>query len=99
MRRRAFTLVELLVVIGIIAVLIGVLLPALSAARKQANTIKCLAHLRQIGIAFRLYANDNHDYWPVARQDYPDRGGTKIGDTTGAPQSNVYYQDELLKYV
>jgi len=62
--RKAFTLVELLVVIGIIAVLIAILLPALNKARIQARTLSCLANIRQITMAARLYAMDNNDWLP-----------------------------------
>src|SRR5687767_13501431 len=59
-----FTLVELLVVIGIIAVLIGVLLPVLSKAREQAKRTQCLSNLRELGHAMLMYANAHKDKLP-----------------------------------
>ena len=64
--RGAFTLVELLVVIGIIAVLISVLLPVLSSARKSSDKATCLASLKQIGDAYKMYQIDYKGAWPVA---------------------------------
>jgi len=58
-RRRAFTLVEILVVIAIIAVLLAILVPALSRAREAALTTQCLYNLRELGMAFGLYENDH----------------------------------------
>ncbi|WP_432796989.1 type II secretion system protein [Poriferisphaera sp. WC338] len=62
--RGAFTLIELLVVISIIALLIGILLPALGAARNTARTIQCASRMRQLTFTMLAYATDNKDYFP-----------------------------------
>lgn len=59
---KAFTIVELLVVIGIIAILVALLLPALNKARQAAQAVACASNMRQIGLLFQLYANDFEVY-------------------------------------
>ena len=82
---RGFTLVELLVVIGIIALLISILIPVLGRARDQANKTACMSNLRQVVIAFMQYANSNKDMCPFgARSDNP--GGVDL------PEDWVHYR-------
>lgn len=69
--KHAFTLVELLVVIGIIAVLVALLLPALNKAREQARLVQCMSNLRQIGVGVQMYANDWNGVWPRYYQHSP----------------------------
>ena len=61
-----FSLVELLVVIGIIGVLLGILLPVTSKARKEARKVACKAHLADVGKAFAMYLNENDGWYPPA---------------------------------
>jgi type II secretory pathway pseudopilin PulG len=62
--RAAFTLVELLVVIGIIVLLVGILVPVVGRARQSGQSVACLGNLRQIGVAFHLYADANNGFLP-----------------------------------
>jgi prepilin-type N-terminal cleavage/methylation domain-containing protein/prepilin-type processing-associated H-X9-DG protein len=88
-RHCAFTLVELLVVIGIVSVLMGVLIPALASARASARKIVCLANLRQIGVAVHSYADDNNGNIPFGPKAPPFLHPANFYPSTGVVTSLI----------
>src|SRR2546423_6342494 len=91
----AFSLLELIVVIGIITILIGLLLPSLVGTRRQAQTVQCASQLRQLGQALLIYANSNQGYLPTwsSTQVYPDG---KYGPPDDLP--GLGWTEQLIPY-
>ena len=88
---RAFTLVDLLVVIGIIALLISILMPSLSRAREQANLVQCMSNLRQVGTAMMMHATEHKNHVPLGGLMFANATPAGLGDA--AMKKYSYYQE------
>jgi prepilin-type N-terminal cleavage/methylation domain-containing protein len=86
----AFTLIELLVVIAIIAILAGMLLPALARAKARAQRAACTNNEKQIGLSFRIFANDNQERLPMGVSTN-EGGSSEYRPTANPPQTAQFH--------
>jgi len=93
-QRKAFTLIELLVVIAIIALLMAILMPALRKAKRQTQAVICLSYVKQWGIIFTMYAQDNNSSFP---QNYAGDGLTHY-DAYWCHATLKYYEDPKIRF-
>jgi prepilin-type N-terminal cleavage/methylation domain-containing protein len=111
MPRRAFSIIELLVVIGIIAILLGLLLPTLSKARQHSRSLACKARLQNIGSAFQMYLNENDGWYPPAPysptfnpdglplvSDFLERYVSENRQIWSCPADHKYFSEYGLSY-
>lgn len=92
--KKAFTLIELLVVIAIIALLLSILMPALTKVKKQAQAAICLSNIKQWGVIFTMYAQDNRDSFP---QNFAGNG-LREREAYWMAATMPYYQDNDLRF-
>jgi len=101
-RRSGFTLIELLVVIAIIAILAAILFPVFAQARESARMSACLSNMKQLGLAWNMYAQDYDETFPLSRSvGYPDRSGDdcayRAPGNSAAPKIN--WRTEVQPYI